>query len=49
VDGEMDAGEHSAVWDGADDRGRQVGAGVFWMQLATHSGYRSSKRLLVLK
>jgi hypothetical protein len=49
VDGEMDAGEHSRVWDGADDRGRQVGAGVFWMQLATHSGYRSSKRLLVLK
>jgi hypothetical protein len=49
VDGEMDAGEHSAVWEGGDDQSRQVGAGVFWMQLATHSGYRSSKRLLVLK
>ncbi|MCK4305943.1 MAG: hypothetical protein KAY24_17020 [Candidatus Eisenbacteria sp.] len=49
IDAKMEAGDQSIIWDGADDTGRRAGAGLFWMQLKTHDGYVSSKRLLTLR
>ncbi len=48
VDGPREAGEQTIVWDGADDGGRRLGAGLYWMQLRTERGYASSRRLLAL-
>ncbi len=41
--------EHSVTWDGRTAAGDPVGNGVFWMQLSTESGYRSSKRMIVMR
>jgi flagellar hook assembly protein FlgD len=34
VDGLVDAGSHSVVWDGRDDRGRSAGTGVYFVRMA---------------
>jgi hypothetical protein len=38
VRGAQIAGAHVAPWDGRDDRGRSVGAGVYYARLATAGG-----------
>ena len=43
VDRELPAGEHEATWDGKDQLGREVPAGVYLMQLETAEGTRSRK------
>ncbi len=43
------AGENTVVWDGTDNQGKPVGAGVFWMQMTTHDGYSSGRKMLVLR
>ncbi len=48
VDGEREGGEHSVVWDGTDNQGRRLGAGIYWVQMKTDDGYRSGKKLLIL-
>ncbi|MFC1573180.1 FlgD immunoglobulin-like domain containing protein [Candidatus Eisenbacteria bacterium] len=45
----LDAGEHTMVWDSSNDHGLPVGSGIFWLQLETHDGYCSSKRILTLR
>jgi hypothetical protein len=45
VDGVKDAGSHLAVWDGQDDRGTPVAAGVYFCRL--EAGERSAIRKLV--
>jgi hypothetical protein len=47
--GARPAGEQTLVWDGADDHGRRLGTGVYWVRLQTASGYASSLRLLRLE
>jgi hypothetical protein len=44
VDGQLNAGPQSAVWDGRDNRGRTVGAGVFFYRL--RSGSQQAERKL---
>lgn len=46
VNGERAAGEHSATWDGRDDGGRRLGAGAYFVKLA--SGDREATRRVVL-
>ncbi len=48
-DGEAQAGENSIVWDGTDNNGNRVGGGIFWMQMSTHDGYTSGKKMVVLR
>jgi hypothetical protein len=33
VDGDVGAGTHEATWDGRDDRGRSLPAGMYWYEL----------------
>jgi flagellar hook assembly protein FlgD len=48
VDGLSDAGIHSVVWDGANDEGRRVGSGIYWMQMRT-GGFVSNRKLLTIR
>lgn len=48
VDQALEAGEHTAVWDGTDDQGRRVASGVYWSQLRT-AGYESLRKMTVLR
>jgi hypothetical protein len=41
--------EHRLTWDGTDDAGHPVQAGVYWMQLSTASGHESVRRMLTIR
>lgn len=44
----MDAGEHSVVWDGANENGHAVASGVYFYKLQTEN-FSSTKKMLMLK
>jgi glucose/arabinose dehydrogenase len=41
VDGERAAGTHRAIWDGRDEHGRHLGAGLYFVRMHTPAGERS--------
>jgi hypothetical protein len=43
----MDAGRHRTYWDGADDAGRQVSSGVYWVCLQAGGDQRAAKLVVV--
>jgi hypothetical protein len=45
VKADLDRGEHHAMWNGRDERGRPVGAGTYFFALET-AGRRLSARLI---
>ncbi|MDH7561650.1 MAG: FlgD immunoglobulin-like domain containing protein [bacterium] len=49
VQGDAPAGEHQARWDGRDDGGRDVPAGVYVCHLRCGDGYHASVKLLKLR
>jgi len=52
VHGEMAAGGHSAVWDGADDYGSRMASGIYLCRLEVESGsgsFTRVRRMLLLK
>jgi flagellar hook assembly protein FlgD len=48
IDARLPAGRHSAVWDGRDDKGKAVAAGVYFYRL-TAGSEAVSKRMVLLK
>ncbi|HPI24881.1 MAG TPA: choice-of-anchor J domain-containing protein [Candidatus Cloacimonadota bacterium] len=46
--GAKSSGEHSVVWDGKDDNGKDQGSGVFFYKLKCGS-YSGSKKMIMLK
>jgi len=48
VDGPQTAGPHLSYWDGLDDAGRKVAAGIYWSQLRT-DGFDSNRKMVVLR
>ncbi|MBN2565666.1 MAG: SBBP repeat-containing protein [Candidatus Eisenbacteria bacterium] len=46
ADGVLDAGPHSATWDGTDRRGGLVSSGVYFCRLTTDVGIRTAKLVL---
>ena len=46
--GSQSAGEHTVVWDGKDDLGKQVASGHYFYQLKAGE-FRSMKRMILLK
>ena len=46
--GELPAGEHVARWDGRDDAGRALGAGVYLVRLDA-GGTREARSLVLLR
>jgi flagellar hook assembly protein FlgD len=47
VDGTMDSGVHSVVWDGRDGLGRKVGAGVYLLQMEAGDFVEVRKMVLI--
>jgi hypothetical protein len=48
VDAHRPGGNHTVTWDGRDDRGRQVGSGVYFYQLQTEES-TSVKKMIFQK
>jgi hypothetical protein len=48
VDGPSTPGRHEVEWDGRDEAGARVGAGVFWVRLE-HGGRTLARRLVTLR
>lgn len=49
VNEEREAGIHSVIWDGKDERGKSVESGVYIYTLETDSGYSKVQRMTLLK
>jgi hypothetical protein len=47
VSGDQEAGSHTAVWDGLDEAGRRVAAGIYFYRLAA-PGIKESRRMILL-
>lgn len=43
----LDSGRHALVWDGRDDAGRQVAAGIYNLRLVTPGGGETRKIVVV--
>ncbi|MBD3347632.1 MAG: T9SS type A sorting domain-containing protein, partial [Candidatus Eisenbacteria bacterium] len=48
VDGEVDAGYHTVVWDGRDDGGSSVASGVYFCRMEA-SDYGATTKMVLLK
>ena len=48
VDGTVEAGYHSALWDGRDERGEAVGSGVYFCRMEAE-GFEDTAKLVLLK
>jgi hypothetical protein len=47
VNGTLDSGTHSVVWNGTDSSNRSVASGVYYFRLSTPMGTQSKKMLLM--
>jgi hypothetical protein len=47
IDGDLPAGRYERFWDGTDDQGRLVAAGVYFYEVSTPAGAKRNKMLLV--
>jgi hypothetical protein len=48
VNGEYSAGTHSVVWNGKDDKGLDVGSGIYFYQMKTDE-FTATKKLTLMK
>jgi hypothetical protein len=48
VDERMNAGEHSIIWNGKDDSGRNVTSGVYLLSMKTKS-YNATQKMILMK
>ena len=46
--GSQESGEHSATWDGKNDRGQEVATGVYFYRLQAHEGKFDQTRKMIL-
>jgi len=43
------AGEHSVVWDGTDDSGKNVSSGIYFYKMKHGNKYTGLKKMILLK
>jgi hypothetical protein len=48
VNGQRDKGHHAIVWNGKDDRGQTVSAGIYFYQVKT-PGYQQTRKMVYIK
>ncbi len=46
LDGPHPAGDYSVIWDGRDDRGRELSSGTYWTKITTPSGAATARIVL---
>ncbi len=49
VSGPREAGVHAVQWDGRDELGQKVSSGIYLYSLETQQGFRSTKKMVILK
>ncbi len=49
VDGVLEPGRHDALWDGRDDRGRDLSSGVYAARLELSGGSATSRKITLLR
>jgi Icc-related predicted phosphoesterase len=47
--GFREAGKHQVIWDGRDNRGHLVASGVYFYSIATTSGWKQTKRMMLVR
>jgi hypothetical protein len=45
----VEAGETRIAWDGTNDRGQAAASGVYWYELRTESGFRTARKMVLLR
>ena len=45
----MEAGQHSVIWDGNDENGKAISSGIYFYQLKAGKDFSQTKRMLLLK
>ena len=48
-DGEAATGRYELIWQGVDGRGASVASGIYFVRLATSSGYHMTRKMLLVK
>ncbi|MDI6809592.1 MAG: FlgD immunoglobulin-like domain containing protein [Candidatus Eisenbacteria bacterium] len=49
VDSKLRAGGHTVRWDGRNDKGVSLSSGVYFYQIETEGGFKSTKKIVVLR
>ncbi|MDI6809761.1 MAG: FlgD immunoglobulin-like domain containing protein [Candidatus Eisenbacteria bacterium] len=49
IDSKLKAGGHTVAWDGKNDRGVRLGSGVYFYQIETECGFKSTKKIVILR
>ncbi len=49
VNGAADAGGYAATWDGTTDGGDRIASGVYFVRMETGDGFRSARKMVLLK
>jgi len=49
VDGEQPAGIYEVYWNGKDDNGRLVTSGIYFYRIETNTGFRETKKTILLR
>ena len=49
IDGQVVPGTHNIIWNGTDNAGNQVGAGVYYCRMISSEGTGASQKLLLVK
>ncbi len=44
----LEAGQHSVIWDGADESCKQVGSGIYFYKLKIKN-YEKTKKMILMK
>ncbi len=49
VDGDIEAGVHSATWDGRTDSGERASSGIYLYKLSSSIGFNQTRRMMLIK
>ena len=49
IDEQMQPGSHSVIWDGIDESGNKVASGIYIYTLQSSTGYKASKKMILIK
>jgi flagellar hook assembly protein FlgD len=48
-DGSREPGRYETIWNGDSEQGRPVATGVYFYELETSSGFRQTRKMILIK